>query len=222
MKELITTLLLCLLLGGVCAQDSIVMPLQGSGGFVNNCDVIILDDGGNLNYSDNANGKVTIAPLWVGGVSIYFEEFEVEDFFDRLNVYDGSGITAPLIGSYSGTEIQGQYLYSSGGALTLEFISDDIVNRAGFKIKVGCLLNNEENDHPNLQVYPNPSKEKIYIQTNVQLPVKNSYVIDQLGKKTNVKLENEAINIHHLSPGIYQLVLQFADGSLLTYKWLKY
>lgn len=118
--------------------------MSSAGGFYNTCYAVVYDNGLDSNYLNNSNAQLTIAPLWVQTTSLYFENFELEPFFDKLEIYDGAGIGSPLIGSYSGTSLQGQTITASTNAITLRLLSDDIYTTSGFKAWVSCVMNISE------------------------------------------------------------------------------
>ncbi len=109
------------------------------------CEGIFYDSGGALaNYAHNENWTYTIAPANATGISVTFTQFDTEANYDFLRIYDGASITAPLIGTYSGTTLPG-VITSSGGALTFRFTSDGSAYQSGWAAtwvcNVACALN---------------------------------------------------------------------------------
>ena len=67
--------------------------------------------------------------------SLNFSQYDVEDSFDFLTIYDGPNTASPQIGQYSGTspiEVQ-----STSGCFTLTFTSDGSVNQSGWEANWG-------------------------------------------------------------------------------------
>ncbi len=92
----------------------------------------IYDSGGAAgNYTDDERTIWTIAPTAATTVSLAFTSFALENTWDYLYIYDGNSINAPLIGYYTGTNSPGT-IVSSGGSITLEFISDCATTGAGW------------------------------------------------------------------------------------------
>jgi len=127
----------------------------------NNCSGTIDDSGGPSGaYAGNEDWTYTIAPTNAATVSINFSAFDLELNYDSLYIYDGASTNAPLIGGYTGMNSPGS-ITSSGGALTLHFISDPFVENAGFSAAWSCtplttsLAETGANSLP--AVYPNPS-----------------------------------------------------------------
>lgn len=68
-------------------------------------------------------------------INLTFNSFDVEDSYscsyDYVQVYDGDSVHFPLVGTFCGTSIPSFFL-SSGNLLTVRFISDGSVQKAGF------------------------------------------------------------------------------------------
>lgn len=74
-------------------------------------------------YAHNEDYTFTIAPVNATKISITFTAFDCEANYDTLWIYDGANTSAPLIGTYNGTNSPGT-IVSSGGSLTFYFWSD--------------------------------------------------------------------------------------------------
>ncbi len=100
------------------------------------------DSGGvNNNYTNGENYTKTIFPSAdADRVSVTFTTFDLESCCDFLSVYDGSDTSAPLIGTYSGTDNPGTFTATnSEGSLTFAFISNDLGTSIGWEATVNCL-----------------------------------------------------------------------------------
>ncbi|GIU81756.1 MAG: hypothetical protein D6687_02505 [Acidobacteria bacterium] len=87
------------------------------------CTGTFTDTGGPTgNYGNNENYIFTIDPPGNSRVTVDFYSFGL-GAGDRLYIIDGADVTAPLIGTYTGTNSPGR-LTSSGGAITFKFMSD--------------------------------------------------------------------------------------------------
>ena len=201
------------------AQDTIIMPLSGNGGFYNTCYATIYDNGLDSNYANYSHSTITIAPLWVQSISLYFEMFDTEIYFDSLNIYDGPGTAFPLIGTYSGTTLQGQTVSSTGNSITLEFRSDDIATGSGFKAWVSCIMSNEELNTKDVVLYPNPANNSIQI-IGVE-NVKSISIMDVQGRIIKCQLPTAIIDVSFISPGMYGLLIELQDGKTIYKKWIK-
>ncbi len=106
---------------------------------VTDCDGTIFDTGGETgDYGPNENFVFTITPAAfnqciVANVNFY----DIENFSDQLNFYNGTGTNAPLLGSISGVGANFE-VQASSGSLTIEFLSDGSVQNGGFEISWQC------------------------------------------------------------------------------------
>jgi len=99
------------------------------------------DSGGTANtYLIKENNQVTFIPHFEHeGLRVEFLDFDVEtgtnnNCYDKLQVFDGTDVSAPLIGSYCNYNkpdiIESQ---NENGALTFRFLSDESVNKRGWE-----------------------------------------------------------------------------------------
>src|SRR5436190_2470450 len=104
-------------------------------GNVSTCSGAIVDSGGEggPGYSNNESFTTTICPDTPGqGVNLNFIIFDLSLAgpapVDQLTIYDGSSTADPVIGTYTGNQLQGQFILSSPtnptGCLTLAFTSN--------------------------------------------------------------------------------------------------
>ncbi|RMG83440.1 MAG: hypothetical protein D6707_01080, partial [Bacteroidetes bacterium] len=91
------------------------------------------DSGGaSGNYSDEERTVYLIDPVGNDPVQLTFTQWDVEDGWDFLWIYDGTDDTGNLIGKYSGTSPGTVTAYS--GAVFMEFRSDCATNGAGWTV----------------------------------------------------------------------------------------
>lgn len=106
---------------------------------IEGCNGELFDSGGEDGvYALNSNGIITIAPPGAISVAVTFTEFQYEDGFDFLNIYDGPDTSSALIGQYTGTELVGQTIFSTGSSITLEEVTDPFLGIAGFAAFFAC------------------------------------------------------------------------------------
>jgi gliding motility-associated-like protein len=115
------------------------MPITGAN--INQCGGFLVDDGlSSSNYSNNLNETLTVcavAPETI--INLYWAVFSLGPG-DVIEIYDGSSTSAPLIGSYSGAELQAVDVTSTNanGCLTVHFVSDGTgVGNFGAEISCG-------------------------------------------------------------------------------------
>lgn len=102
------------------------------------CEGTVYDSGGpEGDYLEGSFGSLTIAPSGATVVSVTFNEFNFAEH-DFLYVYDGDLATGTLIGTFTGTELQGQTLTASSGVITLQEYTNHFVNASGFAATFSC------------------------------------------------------------------------------------
>ena len=111
-------------------------------GTVTTCDAMFYDDGGpNGNYSDRKDLTMTFLPATEGGIlEVEFQSFRLEDNWDFLYVYNGTSVSDPQIGQFTGSNSPGTLTATNPeGALTFRFTSDSGVNDIGWAANVRCI-----------------------------------------------------------------------------------
>ncbi len=108
-------------------------------GDLNTCTDSIFDSGGpNGNYSNNELITETYCSDQGDCISLNFIVFDVENNFDDLTIYDGPTTASPVIGTFTGTDLQGMIINSTTGCLTLEWDSDFSVTDVGWVAIASC------------------------------------------------------------------------------------
>ncbi len=107
---------------------------------VSTCTGYFYDSGGaSGDYSSDEDYTKTFQSATPGSaLQIEFTDFATEASYDELSIYDGSDVTAPLIGTYDGTEVIGT-ITSSGAYLTFEFTSDGSGINTGWDANISCV-----------------------------------------------------------------------------------
>ena len=110
------------------------------------CFAFFYDSGGpNRNYNNNENFVMTFVPQVENSMIVAeFKYLDIESSFncnsDYLKIYNGMNTSAPLIGTYCGTNSPGLVTATNpDGALTFHFRSDGSVNRSGWEAIIRCL-----------------------------------------------------------------------------------
>lgn len=108
---------------------------------ITNATGILYDTGGaSGDYSNDERKLWLIQPTNVASVSINFSQFNLENNWDYLFIYDGGTTNSPLIGKYTGTNSPGT-ISSTGGSLLIEFRSDCATTAPGWTIKYSSVSN---------------------------------------------------------------------------------
>lgn len=116
------------------AQTDITVSAAANNQTFSTCDGFIIDSGGQggPGYSNNEDITFTICPPSAGDdIYVQFTLFSLDPFGssnDVMMVYDGDNTSAPLVGTYTGFELEGIVNEASAGntsgCLTFRFISD--------------------------------------------------------------------------------------------------
>ncbi|THF47718.1 T9SS type B sorting domain-containing protein [Flavobacterium supellecticarium] len=101
------------------------------------------DPGGpNGQYGNSANVTTTICPANpTDMVTVTFNSFNTEAGYDFVRVYEGTGTTGTLLGTYAGdltNNLPGPFESTVGGCLTFVFTSDGSGVRDGWDATVTC------------------------------------------------------------------------------------
>ncbi|HXB41295.1 MAG TPA: N-acetylmuramoyl-L-alanine amidase [Bacteroidia bacterium] len=182
------------------------------------------DSGGpNGNYSNDEHLIWTISPAGATSVTLSFNNFDVENTWDYLYVYNGPDIWSPLVGYYSGTTNPGT-LIASTGTMTIEFRSDCATTATGWNASWNSVQNTTGTNQlagggGQLLAYPNPFNEDISINYSLN---ENSSVkitlVDMIGREVSLfEHANQSAGMHHLkvdakslslTQGVYFLKLE--------------
>ncbi|MBQ0129402.1 MAG: T9SS type A sorting domain-containing protein, partial [bacterium] len=181
-------------------------------GTISTCNAIFYDSGGAENpYQNGEDYTMTFLPSSENSrLEIDFINFKTEANYDKIFVYDGTSLDAPLIGSYSGNHGPGTVTATNPeGALTFRFISDGLQDGTGWTAQISCIpgLSINENTLQNVSVYPNPAKGifTIACENDVNYTLYNSLGQEIIsGEIINGKAE---IDTQNLQKGVYFLRL---------------
>ena len=222
--------------GGTCGKDSITktnfvninstnpcptfIPLSGSI-TKNACSGTLMDDGGILDYSDNTNSRVTIAPIGATQITLNFTSFDFELNWDTLFVYAGPSITSPLVGAYTGNSLPGGgTLIISSSAVTVRQKTDMAVVRSGFILNWTCnALYTSLSDYNNTEftIYPNPTNQFLNFK-GFELPYSTIEVFDGLGRLVLNIPFSKSIDVSSLQNGIYTVTVKNNNERIITQK----
>lgn len=183
------------------------------------------DSGGSeSNYNDNENYVMTFKPKSKGSViQIEFIEFSTEENSDIIKVYDGTSVNDELcVAELSGTTLP-EIITATNlkGTLTLSFMSDSSTNDKGWKSIIRCVepVNINELTHDEISIiYPNPTDDIIYIETNNKKI--NSWIIYDINglivMQSDIELNFNKIDVSDLKSGLYLIVVNIDEKQLIN------
>jgi len=182
--------------------------------------ITITDTGGaNNNYTNNESYvRVIIPNLPNKKIELTFTEFDLEEGYDYLYVYDGNTTSAPDLtdGGVDGQTIPGPFESTAAdGSLTVRFYSDGGLTTDGYVANVACLNSLATQDFmPNIDFmyYPNPTDGLVSITSKT--PIDNITVYNVAGQllyDQKVNALNAKVDIESFSTGTYFFKLKFGD-----------
>ena len=194
--------------------DIIASPLTGT----------ISDGSATDDYGNGSECTWTLQATPPENVMLTFNEFDTEANFDFVIVYDGIDDTAPVLGSYSGTNLPPQVV-SSGTDMFVVFVSDESVVAGGFEANYEMLFVSTDAliEQYELAVFPNPFTNQLTVEfdlekaENVQIEVldvlgRRVYQED-LGQRTSGENQH-FINTNDLTKGAYILKLKIGEQEI--------
>lgn len=127
----------------VCISEYVPAFNMGDAPGTTACFGTLYDSGGPANtYENNENSTFTICPAdFHQCIEINVEDFNMENNLDRLLVFNGNSIGAPLAATITGVNpVADPFVIQVGtpGCVTLQFISDGSVVGAGFELTWSC------------------------------------------------------------------------------------
>jgi hypothetical protein len=183
--------------------------------------------GESAGYNDNQYfTKTFYPPNDQTAFTISFDEFDLEQGYDFMNIYDGESTDASVFVNgedLTGPSNPGSFAATSeSGAITIEFVSDANITAAGWSINFECTnlsVNNQVLS--NIRVYPNPMQNTLNIDSKIA--IKSVQIFDLQGRKVIEKSDVtvESVEVNSLSTGIYFAKLKTDQGHFKMMKLIK-
>lgn len=115
--------------------NSVIMPQTGTDS-TSKCMAFVYDDGGEGFYKQSNNNFLKIGVPGSDSIVIKFYDFDYEDKYDSLYIYQGQYPGGTKIGGFTGSTLPfaGKSFKISGSLITLRHRSDPFVTGRGFKM----------------------------------------------------------------------------------------
>lgn len=177
------------------------------------------DTGGvNNNYGDMETVTRIMIPNTPNNViKITFTAFDFEQDYDYLYLYDGNSVSAPEIGSFTGTDLPGPYTSTAAdGSMTLKYVTDQAVNNAGFEAFITCtpnLSNQNFSEYIDFVYYPNPVKNTITLHSSTK-PFTTVTIYNITGQLLYTSTKNQLdsqIDLSSYASGTYFFKVDFGE-----------
>lgn len=72
----------------------------------------------NGTYANSLNSTVVLAAPDGATVTLVFGHFSLEPLYDTLTLYDGTSLASKLLGTFTGTQLQGRVISSTSSGST--------------------------------------------------------------------------------------------------------
>jgi N-acetyl-anhydromuramyl-L-alanine amidase AmpD len=195
-----------------------------------NCSSVFNDSGGQLNaYSGNEDQVITFSPPNATNITVNFTSFDLENQSDFLYVHDGNSTAAAQISGspFTGTTGPGNFT-SSGPSLTFHFVSDPLVQNAGWEATYNCAalstgITSHSNEN-NFNISPNPFIQYALVSYELNEATKVEIEIYDIMGKTIFHHDSEEQKGKHLlnigeneqiAKGVYFVRFKINDGVLI-------
>jgi PKD repeat protein len=170
----------------------------------------IYDSGGPLgNYSNNENCGFLIQPPCADEITLSFNQFVVENHFDKLHVYDGVDATGALLLTATGHTLPNTVTAMSG-SMFLQFISDYTVAYFGFEAQWMTVQNLELGVASFTASTTTPAVGEEVFFTDTSIGIIASYSWDVTGDGVENQSNQNPSHIY-TSPGTYDVELTIVD-----------
>lgn len=182
------------------------------------------DGSGTSDYTNRATCRWLIQPAGATWIRLSFTSFNTESGYDFVRVYDGATMSAPLLGSFSGSSLPSQ-VTSSGGSMLVVFTSDSSVTRAGWEASYtsnGTTTTLGYAPLDRVRYYPVPAREALTIEVPGLQPV-SFEVYDSQGRRVWEGILQPGENHLPLSgwpQGLYLGVLS-QEGTSVTLRFVR-
>ena len=129
-----------LVAASAAAQTTYTMPSSGTQ-TITTCSGTILDPGGTGNYPSSCNSYLIINPATPGCKVVLEGTYNTESSYDNIDILNGAGTTGTAIASFTGagTIINPVVSTAASGALTIQFHSDNSIQKSGFVFTEYCI-----------------------------------------------------------------------------------
>ena len=185
------------------SNPSITAITSGSGNFY--------DLGGiNANYGNDERSLWLIQPANASTVTLVFNSFSLENNVDKLFIYNGSNLNAPLLGVYSGTSLP-PIAVGTNGALLVEFRSDCGGTAAGWVASFNSTISSVDNIAPTTTISTGP----IWESGNFQVQINDNDAESGINKGFYLVADRNFTDLGWKANGAFGFVHEdFQDGNL--------
>jgi len=174
---------------------------------------IITDGSNSYMYQNGEFCNWVISPAGAENILITFLEFDIEPVLDWVKILNSSNQT---VATLSGSALPEPVLIT-GNKATVTFRSNTSVRAGGFKLQYETNVTNSKLlSGKGLNVYPNPAKDKIFVESEMQTLNAEIIVYNYDGKVCR-KFEtagnsHSELSLDGLSSGLYIMEIKSVDS----------
>ena len=200
------------------AYITVVPPVFNmANGTITTCAGNFYDSGGSSgDYGDNEDYTLTFLPGTAGAmIRATFSSFNTESSFDYMYIYNGTNISAPLVGIYTGTTSPGIISASNpSGALTFQFTSDNSLVKSGWAAAITCLTNPPVAEFTASSVFPVVNQTVNFTDQSTDVPTSWTWTFSPntvtYAGGTNANSQNPQVQFN--ASGLYTATLIVANA----------
>ncbi len=195
-------------------------------GYLNNPSGSFDDGSGGNFYNNNSTCRWLIQPPNASSITVSFLSFDTESGKDKVKIFDGDNMGAPVLGSFSGNNLPSA-VTSTQGKVLIMFSSDTYVTGEGWEASYTSVTTGVDENDQNHQfsIYPNPGKGIVQIELiNETTGDLNMVISDLSGRQLKaIKLSktentfNSIIDLTELTVGMYFLSIEQEKLRLTRY-----
>lgn len=184
----------------------------------------ISDGSGVSDYTNRTNCRWLIQPPGATYVTLTFNSFTTETNYDFVRIYNGTTTSAPLLGSYSGTNLPPSITASSGKMLIV-FTSDSSITQAGWQASYTsdgmATALASESSIAGIRFYPVPAREQLWVSLSPGGPAEILiYDIDgRIVWQNTIGAGETSIPLTTWPAGLY-LALVRREGHTVSFRFL--
>ena len=180
-----------------------------------------IDDGsGSFNYHDNSHCMWLIEPPYANSITISFNQFETEDVYDYVAVFDGN----IEVGRFSGHEVPDPIIATSGSVFIAWFTNSNTTSR-GWELtyEVDNLDIPENSPVSSLSAFPNPASDRLNIMFKAKTDETVKIRLVSLTGQTAIEEffgacagnYHTVLDVKELPDGLYFLELESSSSKLV-------
>jgi hypothetical protein len=181
----------------------------------------LTDGSGPRDYFNNTSCIWMISPPDASELTVYFSDFNTEEVYDYVKVYDLA--TQELLANYSGN-ITPDPVTSSSGKMSIRFTTNGSITAPGWNAYYETdLVGIEENlVDQSLKLFPNPANDQITLtfnaltDQNVIIRISSISGREVLRQEASIEKGTNSININTASieNGLYLISIHHPEGSV--------